>query len=322
MVALVQAGRTPEELSREFEPTARSISNWVAQADRDEGKRKDGLTSAERQKLRRLRKGQPAAEAGAGDPGKSRGLVCTGDRGEFEAIFGFMKAHQATHPVRVMSRLLGVSASGFYAWLKRAPSSRTLQDIALTAKIHAIHRRSGGAYGAPVHAELADDHGVRIGRKRVARLMRAAGLKGLAPAKYVTTTVTDAESDRALDKVDRRFCAEGPDRLWVADITYVPTWAGFCISPSCWMCGQGASSAGPWLITSERRWCSMRWRWRSHSATRSRSLIIRTAAASTPAMRLANVAARPASCLPWDSRETLTITRRPRASLRHWSGKS
>lgn len=139
-----------------------------------------------------------------------------------------MKAHQATYPVRVMSRLLGVSASGFYAWLKRPPSRRALQDIALTAKIHAIHRRSGGAYGAPsIHAELADDHGIRIGRKRVARLMRAAGLKGLAPAKYVATTVSDAESDRALDKVDRRFSAEGPDRLWVADITYVPTWAGF-----------------------------------------------------------------------------------------------
>ena len=98
----------------------------------------------------------------------------------------------------------------------------------MTAKIHAIHRRSGGAYGAPsIHAELADDHGIRIGRKRVARLMRAAGLKGLSPPKYLAITVTDAEADRALDKVGRRFSAEGPDRLWVADITYVPTWAGF-----------------------------------------------------------------------------------------------
>ena len=139
-----------------------------------------------------------------------------------------MKSHQATYPVRVMSRLLGVSASGFYAWLKRPPSRRALQDIALTARIRAIHRRSGEAYGAPsIHAELADDHGIRIGRKRVARLMRAAGLKGLPPPKFVATTVADAESDRALDKVDRRFSAEGPDRLWVADITYVPTWAGF-----------------------------------------------------------------------------------------------
>lgn len=139
-----------------------------------------------------------------------------------------MKAHQATYPVRVMGRLLGVSASGFYAWKSRAPSHRSLQDIALTVKIHAIHRRSGEAYGAPsIHAELADDHGIRVGRKRVARLMREAGLKGLHPLKFVTTTVADSAADRALDKVDRQFNAEGPDRLWVADITYVPTWSGF-----------------------------------------------------------------------------------------------
>ena len=87
---------------------------------------------------------------------------------------------------------------------------KALQDIALTARIRAIHRRSGEAYGAPsIHAELADDHGIRIGRKRVARLMREAGLKGVPPPKFVATTIADAESDRALDKVDRRFSAEG-----------------------------------------------------------------------------------------------------------------
>lgn len=139
-----------------------------------------------------------------------------------------MNAHQATFPVRVMSRLLGVSTSGFYAWKDRPLSQRAVEDIALTAKIFAIHRRSGGAYGAPtIRAELADDHDTHVGRKRVARLMRAAGLKGLAPVKFVTTTVADPASDRALDKVERQFTAEGPDQLWVADITYVPTWSGF-----------------------------------------------------------------------------------------------
>jgi putative transposase len=131
-----------------------------------------------------------------------------------------VKAHQATYPVRAMSRLLSVSASGFYAWLKRPLSKRALEDIALTAKIHAIHRRSGEAYGAPsIHAELADEHGIRVGRKRVARLMRVAGIKGLQPTKFVTTTIADPDADRALDQVDRQFCAEGPDRLWVADIS-------------------------------------------------------------------------------------------------------
>ena len=139
-----------------------------------------------------------------------------------------MKANQATFPVRVMSRLLGVSASGFYAWVQRPLSARAVEDIGLTALIHAIHRRSNGAYGAPsIHAELADDHNRRVGKKRVARLMRAAGLRGLHPRRFVTTTIGDPASDRALDHVDRHFAAEGPDRLWVADITYLPTWAGF-----------------------------------------------------------------------------------------------
>ncbi len=139
-----------------------------------------------------------------------------------------MKANQATYPVRVMSRLLGVSASGFYAWVKRPASVRAVEDLGLTALIHAIHRRSDGAYGAPsIHAELADDHHRPVGKKRVARLMRAAGLQGLRPRRFVTTTVGDPAADRALDQVDRHFAAEGPDRLWVADITYIPTWAGF-----------------------------------------------------------------------------------------------
>ncbi len=139
-----------------------------------------------------------------------------------------MKANQATYPVRVMSRLLGVSASGFYAWKDRPLSTRAVEDIALTAKIFAIHRRSGEAYGAPsIKAELADEHDTHVGQKRVARLMRAAGIKGLAPVKFVTTTIADPEADRALDKVDRQFIADGPDQLRVADITYAPTWSGF-----------------------------------------------------------------------------------------------
>jgi len=139
-----------------------------------------------------------------------------------------MKANQATFPVRVMSRLLRVSASGFYAWVSRPPSARAVEDIGLTALVHAIHRRSGGAYGAPsMHAELADNYQRRVGPKRVARLMRAAGLHGLQARRFVTTTVNDPTADRARDQVDRQCTAAGPDRLWVADITYIPTWAGF-----------------------------------------------------------------------------------------------
>ena len=139
-----------------------------------------------------------------------------------------MKANQATHPVGVMCRLLKVSRSGFYAWLERPKCARALKDLALTAKIEMIHRRSRDTYGARnIHAELADDHGIRIGCKRVARLMRAAHLRGATLRRFVVTTQPDPAGTRAIDLVDRKFYADGPDQLWVADITYIPTWAGF-----------------------------------------------------------------------------------------------
>jgi len=107
-------------------------------------------------------------------------------------------------------------------------SERARSDLALTAKIEAIHRRSKDTYGSPnIHAELADDHGIRVGRKRVAQLMRAAGLRGATLRRYVVTTQTDSGARPAVDLVDRQFYAEGPDRLWVSDITYIPTWSGF-----------------------------------------------------------------------------------------------
>ncbi len=127
-----------------------------------------------------------------------------------------------------MCRLLGVSASGFYAWDERPLSQRALADIALSANIHAIHRRSRECYGVPrIHAELADDYGIHVGKKRVARLMRAAGLRGVSRRRFVRTTVADIHADLPPDLVDRNFRINEIDQLWVADITYVPTWAGF-----------------------------------------------------------------------------------------------
>ncbi len=137
-----------------------------------------------------------------------------------------MTAHQAVHRVATMCRVLGVSPSGYYAWRHRPLSARKRADVELAAKIQVIHRESRGTYGAPrIHAELvaADVH---IGRKRVARLMRGAGVRGVSRRKF-TTTVRGAGARPAPDLVERRFTAPGPDRLWVADITYVPTWAGF-----------------------------------------------------------------------------------------------
>jgi putative transposase len=134
--------------------------------------------------------------------------------------------HQADYPTATMCRLLGVSSSGYYAWAKRRLSRRAETDTALIAQIRVAHAASRGTYGAPrVHAELAAK-GSRVGRKRVARLMSQAGLAGVSRRKFVTTTVK-GDGRQAPDLVERNFTAEAPDRLWVADITYIPTWAGF-----------------------------------------------------------------------------------------------
>ena len=126
-----------------------------------------------------------------------------------------------------MCGLLGVSTSGYYAWQGRAPSARAQSDGAMLDRIRDIHRTSRGTYGAPrVHAELVAQ-GHAVGRKRIARLMRRAGLRGISRRKGTRTTVRDARTRAAPDLVERDFTADAPDRLWVADITYIPTWAGF-----------------------------------------------------------------------------------------------
>jgi putative transposase len=126
-----------------------------------------------------------------------------------------------------MCRVFEVSPSGFYAWIARKPSVRAIRDAELRAKIRAIHARSRGTYGAPrIHAELADE-GDRVGKKRVARLMQAEGIEGVSRRKWIVTTQRDVGARPAPDLVERQFVAQAPDQLWVADITYIPTWAGF-----------------------------------------------------------------------------------------------
>jgi putative transposase len=138
-----------------------------------------------------------------------------------------MSAHQAQYPIRTMARVLRVSASGYYAWRGRPASCRATQDAALTRRIRTIHAGSRGTYGAPrVHAELRE-LGTAISRKRVARLMRAASLTGISRRRRPVTTRRDLAQHPAGDLVRRNFVALGPNELWVADITFIPTLAGF-----------------------------------------------------------------------------------------------
>jgi len=127
-----------------------------------------------------------------------------------------MRANQARWPVAAMARLLKVSTSGFYAWLRRSgPSKHTADDARLLARIRTVHegRGSRGTYGAPrVQAQLARE-GVRVGRKRVARLMREAGLRGASRGRAKLTTRPRAGARRAPDLVRRHFSAEAPNVL-------------------------------------------------------------------------------------------------------------
>ena len=139
--------------------------------------------------------------------------------------YRFIEAEKADHSVVRLCRLLRVSPSGYYAWKKRAPSARARANLALTERIRSVHERSRGTYGSPrVHAELRDAG--PVGRKRVARLMRQAGLVGCRPRGFRRTTIP-APTASADDLVKRDFRPADLDRLWVSDITYVRTDEGW-----------------------------------------------------------------------------------------------
>jgi len=162
-----------------------------------------------------------------------------------------------------MCEVLGVSKSGFYAWRQRPRSRRAQADEILLEKIRCIHKESRETYGAPrVHVELKEGHGISCGKKRAARLMAAAGIRGCFRRRRHWTTRRDSSSVAASDLLNRDFTADAPDRGWVADITYVSTWQGFVYSRSSSICSLTGSSGGRWRLTSAPSWCSTRSTWR------------------------------------------------------------
>jgi putative transposase len=143
------------------------------------------------------------------------------------SLYRFIAAEKAEHRVSTLCRTLGVSRSGFYAWAGRPPSARRREDDELVERLRRIHQMSRGTYGAArIHAELRAD-GHRHGRKRIARLMRQEGLEGAHRRRFRRTTEADPLGAPAADLVDRLFTADRPNELWVADITYIRTWAGW-----------------------------------------------------------------------------------------------
>ncbi len=144
------------------------------------------------------------------------------------SIYRFIAAEKAEHKISLMCELLGVSRSGFYAWQRRAPCQRAREDEQLLKRIRCIHEQARGVYGVRrVHAELRLAHDIRVGRKRVERLMRSAGISGLTRRRRGHTTIRVPGVRVASDLVARDFNPKRPNRLWVADITYLPSWEGW-----------------------------------------------------------------------------------------------
>lgn len=142
--------------------------------------------------------------------------------------FRFIAEEAAQFPVSLLCRVLGVTRGGYYAWRSRPPSARAMVDHELSERIGQIHDQTLGIYGAPrIHAELRMAHGINVGRKRVARLMRDLGIFGAGHRGGPRTTTRDPARPSAPDLVDRGFARAEPNRLWVCDIKYVQTGQGF-----------------------------------------------------------------------------------------------
>jgi putative transposase len=141
--------------------------------------------------------------------------------------YGFIAAVRDAHSVSVMCRVLGVSRSGFYSWCGRPPSARLLRDWGVIYHVRRVHAISRQTYGSPrIHRELRAE-GIRVGKKRVARLMRKQGLEGTYRRRFRKTTVADESARPAPDLIERDFTATGPNQKWVADFTYIRTWQGW-----------------------------------------------------------------------------------------------
>jgi hypothetical protein len=171
--------------------------------------------------------------------------------------YRFIAVEKARYSVAQLCRVLQVAPSGFYAWRHRQPSRRALENAALTEQIRAIHERSRGTYGAPrVHADL-HARKRRVSRKRVARLMRQAGLLGRPPRRFRRTTVADPKV-QVEDLVQRSFTATAPDQKWFGDITVHPHLGGLALSGGHPRCVQSQKWwAGRWPTTSAPNWLEL-----------------------------------------------------------------
>ena len=141
--------------------------------------------------------------------------------------FRFVQGHRETFRVGKMCEILKVSRSGFYAWRRRQPCQREIENTLIAEEVREVHRRSRGIYGSPrIHAELRAE-GRSWGRHRIARIMREEGLRARSARRFQWITTTRREMPAAPDRLERRFVATRPNRIWVGDITMIRTGEGW-----------------------------------------------------------------------------------------------
>ncbi|WP_240738583.1 IS3 family transposase [Deinococcus fonticola] len=221
-----QPDHSVDEIARDLGIGRSTLSNWIRMArDHGElafpGKGKARLTP-EQEELKRLRKENELLRQERDILKSGGGLV----RETQQVKFAFIQEQSPAFPVRALCRVLQVSESGYYSW-KTRPPKRKLNDQQMLVEIHEIHQHSKGRYGAPrVHAALRIK-GIHASKRRVARLMRVAGLRGKGRRKYKKTTQSNHALPVAQNLVNREFKVAEPNTVWGADLTYIPTREGW-----------------------------------------------------------------------------------------------
>ncbi|MFF1615242.1 IS3 family transposase [Amycolatopsis sp. NPDC058278] len=229
IVELCQRGdRSVGQVAKDFDLTETAVRQWVAQAERDAGNPHRRADQRRTGRVGQVAAGEPPPVRGRGNPQTSDSFLREGDPVN---VYPFIEAENAAKGgnVKRACTLLKVSRAAYYAHRSAEPSNRARQDIELTEEIVAIHDESKGTYGTPrLHAELRN-RGRRHSRKRVARLLRAAGRAGRAPKRWRTTTVPDPAASTPADLIKRDFSCGASDvnTRWCGDITYIHTWEGW-----------------------------------------------------------------------------------------------